>query len=154
MPYRAKMEINSDFKEILSLLARHRVRYVVVGGYAVVHHAAPRFTKDLDLFVEATISNAKRLLKALRDFAGPLPELTAKILADPDKVLMMGRPPTRIDILKSIHGVRFETAWKNRVRTDLGGVVANIISRRDLRRNKRACGRPQDLIDLEWLSGG
>ena len=152
MPFKAKMEINSDFRELLSLLARHRVRYVVVGGYAVIHHAEPRFTKDLDVFVEASETNATRLLRALRDFAGPLPELTVETLADPDKVLMMGRSPTRIDILKSIDGVRFATAWKNRVRANLGGVVANVISRRDLRRNKRASGRPQDLLDLEWLN--
>jgi hypothetical protein len=66
---------------------------------------------------------------------------------------MMGRPPTRVDLLKSIDGVTFETAWKNRLRVDLGGVRANVIARRDLIRNKRAAGRPQDLIDLGWLRG-
>lgn len=145
------MHLSSDFSELLSLLARHRVRYVVVGGYAVVHHVEPRYTKDLDLFVEATIENATRLKDALEEFAGPLPELTVEDLADPTRVIMMGRVPTRIDIIKSIDGVRFATAWKNRVRADLGRVRANVIARRDLIRNKRASGRPQDLIDLEWL---
>ncbi len=109
------MEINSDFKELLSLLGQHRVRYLVVGEYAVIHHVEPRFTKDLDIFVEASEANARRLLTALRVFAGPLRELTVETLAHPDRVLMMGRPPTRVDILKSIDGVRFETAWKNRL---------------------------------------
>lgn len=84
----AKMHLSSDFSELLSLLARHRVRYVVVGGYAVVHHAEPRYTKDLDLFVEATAENAKRLKRALEEFAGPLPELTVEDLADPTRVIM------------------------------------------------------------------
>lgn len=147
------MEISSDFSDLLSLLAHHRARYLVVGGWAVVYHAEPRYTKDIDIFVEATPSNGRRLLRALEEFAGPLPELSLDDLIDPHKIIMMGRPPTRIDILKSIDGVRFETAWKNRVRVSLGGMHVNIISRPDLMRNKRASGRPQDLIDLEWLRG-
>lgn len=144
--------MNSDFVDLLSQLARHRVRYLIVGGYAVVHHAEPRYTKELDIFVEASTRNAARLAGALRAFAGALRELTVELLADPDKVVMMGRPPTRIDFIKRIDGVRFETAWKNRVRIQLDGVGANVISRRDLIRNKRASGRPQDLLYIAALT--
>jgi hypothetical protein len=149
----AKVHLSSDFSELLSLLGRHRVKYIVVGGYAVVHHTEPRYTKDLDIFVEATLANARRLKRALEEFAGPLPTVTLDDLADPTRVIMIGRAPTRVDLLKSIDGVRFETAWRNRVRVDLGSVTANVIARRDLIRNKRASGRPQDLLDLAWLRG-
>jgi hypothetical protein len=143
--------MNSDFDALLSRLARYRVKYLIVGGYAVIHYCEPRYTKDIDIFVEASTTNARRLRAALEDFAGPLPDVTDDDLADPKRVIMMGRPPTRVDLIKSIDGVRFETAWKNRVRANIGGRVVNLISRRDLMRNKRASGRPQDLLDLEWL---
>lgn len=146
------MQINSDFSELLSLLVRHRVRYLVVGGWAVIHYAEPRFTKDLDIFVDADEVNCRRLKQALEVFAGPLPDLSVDDLADPHRVIMMGRPPTRVDLLKSIDGVRFETAWKNRVRVKFGSVPVNLISRKDLIRNKRASARPQDLLDLENLT--
>jgi hypothetical protein len=145
------MQLNSDFSDLLSALARHRVRYLVVGGWAVGYHAEPRYTKDLDIFVAADMPNCRRLQKALEAFAGPLPELHLDDLADPNRVIMMGRPPTRIDLLKSIDGVRFETAWRNRVRVRLGTVTVNLISREDLIRNKRASGRAQDLLDLSVL---
>jgi hypothetical protein len=145
------MKINSEFSELLSLLGQHRVRYVIVGGWAVVHHSEPRYTKDIDIFVEASEANCRRLKRALEQFAGPLPELTIEDLMDRQRVIMMGRPPTRVDLLKSIDGVRFETAWKNRIRVQAGPVRANFISRQDLIRNKRASGRPQDLLDLEGL---
>jgi hypothetical protein len=153
MSERGDVRMNSDFEDLLSLLAKHRVRYLVVGGYAVIHYCEPRYTKDIDIFVEASTTNARRLRRALEEFAGPLPDLNDEDLADPDKVIMMGRAPTRIDLLKSIDGVRFSTAWKNRVRVRIGQRSVNIISKRDLMRNKRASGRPQDLIDLEWLTG-
>src|SRR5690606_4838544 len=145
------MQINSDFSELLLLLARHRVRYLIVGGWAVIHYAEPRYTKDLDIFVDADEGNCRRLKQALETFAGPLPELGIEDLTDRRRVIMMGRPPARVDLLKSIDGVRFETAWKNRVRVKFGDTPVNLISRRDLIRNKRASGRPQDLLDLDNL---
>ena len=148
------MEINSDFRDLLSLLGRHRVRYLIVGGWAVVYHAEPRYTKDLDLYVDAARPNCERLKRALEEFAGPLPQLSLEDLVDESRVLMMGRPPVRIDILKSIDGVRFGTAWKNRIRASFGGVNVNLIGKRDLIRNKRASGRPQDLLDLDSLTRG
>jgi hypothetical protein len=124
------MQLNSDFSDLLSALARHRVRYLIVGGWAVGYHAEPRYTKDLDIFVAADLPNCRRLQQALEAFAGPLPEL---------------------HLLKSIDGVRFETAWHNRVRVRVGSVSVNLISRKDLIRNKRASGRAQDLLDLSVL---
>lgn len=145
--------MNSEFKDLLSLLAKHRVRYLIVGGYAVIHYCEPRYTKDIDIFVEASPANARRLRTAVEAFLGPLTDITDDDLADPDRVIMMGRAPTRIDLLKSIDGVRFATAWKNRVRVRTPSGSVNLISKRDLIRNKRASGRPQDLLDLAWLTG-
>lgn len=118
-----------------------------------MYHTEPRYTKDLDVYVDAARPNCERLKRALEEFAGPLPQLTVDDLADEHRVLMMGRPPVRIDILKAIDGVRFETAWKNRTRASFGSVRVNLIARRDLIRNKRASGRPRDLLDLEALTG-
>lgn len=146
------MQLNSEFSELLSLLAQHRVKYLIVGGWAVVIHAEPRYTKDIDIFVEPSAENCRRLQRALEAFAGPLPELGLADLMDPRRVIMMGRPPTRIDLLKSIDGVRFATAWKNRMRVKFGGLNVNVISRRDLIRNKRAAGRPSDQLDVAALT--
>ncbi|MCX4247815.1 hypothetical protein OEB96_44800 [Paraliomyxa miuraensis] len=118
-----------------------------------MYHTEPRYTKDLDIFVDAAFANCERLKRALEEFAGPLPQLTVEELADKRRVLMMGRPPVRIDVLKAIDGVRFETAWKNRTRASFGGTRVNLIGRRDLIRNKRASGRPRDLLDLDALTG-
>lgn len=92
------MQLNSEFSELLSLLAQHRVKYLIVGGWAVVIHAEPRYTKDIDIFVEPSAENCRRLQRALEAFAGPLPELGLADLMDPRRVIMMGRPPTRIDL--------------------------------------------------------
>lgn len=86
------MKLNSDFSDLLSALGRHHVRYLIVGGWAVVYHAEPRYTKDLDIFVDADVANCRRLQRALESFAGPLPELTLEDLADTKRVIMMGRP--------------------------------------------------------------
>jgi hypothetical protein len=146
--------MNSDFRDLLSALNAHRARFLVVGGYAVIHHAEPRYTKDLDLLVAATAPNAARVYRALVDFIGPLEAVGPRTLAEPDVLVKLGRPPSRIDLLSSIPGVRFDTAWRNRVRATYAGVPVCIISRTDLMRNKRAVGRPQDLVDLEALRVG
>jgi len=143
--------MNSDFKELLSIFNAQGVKYLIVGGYAVAAHAEPRFTKDLDIWVEASIENAKRVFGALRSFGAPLSGLTENDFSQEGSFYQMGRPPARVDILMSIDGVRFEDAWDNRVEADFDGVTANFISRKDLITAKKAAGRPQDLIDVENL---
>jgi hypothetical protein len=146
-----KVELNRDWTEFLSALIARRVRFVLVGGHAVAGHAEPRFTEDLDVFVEPTLTNAKRLRAALVDFGfGPVVP-SATVLAAPDKVFMLGRKPSRIDVLTGIDGVSFEQAWEGRVEADFVAPPLYVIGRAELIANKRASGRPKDLIDLAAL---
>jgi hypothetical protein len=143
--------MNSDFRDLLRLFNAHKVRYLVVGGYAVRKYTEPRYTKDLDIWVEATPKNAKAVFKALRRFEAPLADLSEADFAIEGFFYQMGRPPARIDILMSILGVAFADAWLNRAASDFDGVTAHFISIKDLIANKRAVGRPQDLIDVNSL---
>jgi hypothetical protein len=143
--------MSSDFSDLLRLFKSHRVRYLIVGGHAVMKYTEPRFTKDLDIWVEASSKNARAVFKALRTFGAPLADLAESDFAKEGFFYQMGRPPTRVDILMSIEGVRFADAWPNRVKTEFEGVSAYVISRKDLMENKRSLARPQDRLDLENL---
>ncbi len=144
--------MNSDFKELLRIFNEKQVKYLVIGGYAVMKHSEPRFTKDLDIWVWTDSENAKLVFRALREFGAPLTGLTEIDFTQLGTFYQMGRPPARIDILMSIDGVGFEEAWGNRIASDFDGVPAHIISKQDLITAKRAAGRPQDLVDLESLT--
>jgi hypothetical protein len=143
--------MNSDFKDLLSILNAHNVRYLVVGGYAVMKYTEPRYTKDLDVWVDASPENARAVFESLRQFGAPLTNLSASDFAHEGCIYQMGRPPARVDVLTSIEGVRFADAWRNRVATDFDGAPTHLISRHDLLVNKRALGRPQDLLDANNL---
>jgi hypothetical protein len=142
----------SDFKELLSILNAKQVKYLVIGGYAVMKYTEPRFTKDLDIWVWTDPENAKQVFQALREFGAPLAGLSEADFTQPGSFYQMGRPPARIDILMSIDGLGFEEAWENRIESDFDGVPAYIISKQDLILAKRAAGRLQDLVDLEALT--
>jgi predicted nucleotidyltransferase len=145
--------LNPDFRELLELLDRHDVRFLVVGGYSVALHGHPRYTKDLDLWILADGSNAERLLAALGDFGFGSLGLSAGDFTAPGHVVQLGVAPARIDLLTSLSGVDFETCWARRETVDVDGLRLPVISLDDLRANKRALGRHQDLADLEALSG-
>jgi hypothetical protein len=144
----------SDYRELLSILNAHRVKYLVVGAYAVAIHAQPRATKDLDILVKADAENAKAVFSALAEFGAPLEGLTSADFEKPGPFFRMGREPVGVDILTSISGVEFDAAWARRVEdvfdedTDLR---VNFISRADLLAAKRAAGRRQDLADIEAI---
>jgi hypothetical protein len=144
--------VNSDFSALLSCLNACRAKYLVVGGQAVIQFAEPRYTKDLDILVEPSVANARRVHEALERFMGRLDAVGPETLAEPGLWLKLGRAPVRIDILTSIPGVRFQTAWRNRVVVRIGAVAVKFISPRDLIRNKRAVGRHVDLADVEALT--
>lgn len=146
------MDLPDDWRELLKLLGSRRVKFLVVGAHALAVHGRPRMTGDLDLLVEATPTNAGRLLEALGEFGFGSLGLTEEDFTRPDFVISLGNPPLRVDLLTSISGVSFERAWKGRVRARVGGVVVNVLGRREYIENKRAAGRPKDQLDLALLA--
>ncbi len=145
--------MNSDFKELLQCFARHRVHYLVVGGYAVIHYAEPRFTRDLDLWIEPTTVNAKRVAAAFREFGIPLVEVTESDLAQPGTQFMLGRSPVMLDFLTTIPPLDFVSCWQQRKRVQHAFGRVNYLNIQDLITAKQHAGRPQDLVDLEALTG-
>ena len=145
------MFVNSDFSDLLRLFNAGRVRYLVIGGFAVIQYAEPRFTADLDLWVGTDPGNAGAVYEALREFGAPLSGLTAGDFAEEGYLYQMGVPPVRVDVLMGIPGIGFEEAWARRVEIDFDGLPVPFISREDLITAKRASGRPQDMIDVQSL---
>lgn len=146
------MFVNSDFSDLLSLFNAKNVRYLVIGGYAVIQYAEPRYTKDLDIWISVDQENAATVYNALKEFGAPLAEMSEADFAEEGYFYQMGRPPMRVYILMGIPGVAFENAWQQRVEVDFDGLKVKFISREDLITAKKASGRPQDLIDADLLS--
>jgi hypothetical protein len=145
------MELDRDFKEFLACLVAHNVRFLVVGGYAVAVHGHPRYTGDLDIWIWTGSENADDLLSALADFGFASVGLTSADFTEPDRVIQLGYPPVRIDLLTSIDGVDFESCFARRIEVPLGDLSVPFIALDDLRTNKAASGRPQDRADLAAL---
>jgi hypothetical protein len=143
--------VNEDFRDLFAALNAAGARYLIVGGHALAFHATPRFTKDLDVWVEPTVSNARCVLAALEDFGAPLSGLSLEDLVSPGVVFQMGVPPNRIDVLTEIEGVSFEEAWVDRAAGAYGDQPIAVIGIEQLIRNKRTVGRPQDLVDADLL---
>ena len=148
------MQLPVEWSEFIDLLLRHRVRFLLIGAHALAIHGRPRATLDLDVFVEPSEANAKRLGDVLADFGFTESAAQWRHFAEPDRMMTLGREPLRIDILNKISGVTFSTAWKHRVAGDLDGRRIHVIGLRDLRRNKLASGRPKDLLDVALLDEG
>jgi predicted nucleotidyltransferase len=145
------MQLDRDFKEFLACLAGRDVRFLVVGGYAVAAHGHPRYTGDLDVWVRSSGENAERLIAALDAFGFGSVGLTTDDFTEPGRVVQLGYPPVRIDLLTSIDGVAFDACFERRVEIELDGLVVPFIALDDLRRNKSSSGRPQDIADLAAL---
>jgi hypothetical protein len=145
------MLTNPDFRELLKLFEKHNVRYLIVGGYAVMKYSEPRFTKDLDIFIATDQNNAKGVFSALKEFGAPLENLSIGDFAQKGYFYQMGRPPLRVDIMMSIPGIEFDEAWKNREVVQIDDFKILFISRSDLIQAKAVSGRPQDNIDIEKL---
>lgn len=148
---RSTEDTTRDFDEFFASLRRHEVRFVIVGAYAVAYHAKPRYTKDIDVFIAADTTNSNRLMMALEEFGFSGASLKASDFEGAGRIVQLGFPPSRIDLLTSIDGVSFEDAWTGRVEGTYGSTKVWYIGKAELIRNKRASGRPQDLLDLEWL---
>jgi len=143
--------LNPDYREMLECLYGEKVKFLLVGAYAVAVYGYPRATKDIDLFVRATPENASNLMRALRRFGAPLADVSEADFASEGIVFQIGDSPRRIDILTRISGVEFERAYSNRKMVSVDGVEIPVISISDLIANKRATGRTQDLADIEKL---
>jgi hypothetical protein len=146
------MEIQSDFRDLLESFNKNRVEYVIVGGYALAFHGAPRYTGDLDILVNASEDNAHRILQALNEFGFGAVGLSIQDFREPDKVIQLGYPPVRVDIVTSISGVSWGEAFQNRVAGKYGDIRVYYIGRKQFVINKRTVGRKKDLADLEALS--
>jgi hypothetical protein len=145
------MEIQPDFRDLLACFNKHEVEFLVVGGYALAVHGAPRLTGDLDLYVRPSPDNALRALAALREFGfGPL-DISADDFAVPDRVIQLGYPPVRVDLVTSISGVSWDEAVLDGPTAQFGDVPVRVIGYDAFLRNKRATGRRKDLADIEAL---
>lgn len=141
--------MDENLRQLLSAFNDNRVKYVVVGGYAVFVHAQPRMTKDLDVFIESSPANAKAVYAALKQFGAPLSDITEQDFQLPTMVVRVGVPPICVDILQSIDGLDFPTVYAGSIEYLVDDEVpARYISADDLITNKLASGRPQDLADV------
>jgi hypothetical protein len=143
--------MNSDFKELLQTFNEESVRYLVVGGYAVIHHSQPRYTKDLDVWVEPSAENADRIARAFLKFGLPMEGISKHDFATDKFQFYIGVPPCAFDFLTSISGLQFARAWSNRTTDDSEGFPIWYLGKADLITAKQAAGRPQDLADLDEL---
>ena len=145
------IEFPKDFKEFLQLLNSKKVEYLVIGGYAVGYHGYPRATGDMDIWISMNEKNALKMVNALKKFGFDIPELKKEMFLKKEKIIRMGVPPMRLEIITTIDGVGFEKCFKNRVIADFESFKVNFISKGDLLINKRASGRPKDLVDYSKL---
>ena len=145
------MEAQQDFKELLALLNALHVKYIIVGGYALAFHGAPRMTGDIDIFVEPSNENALKLLEALKKFGFGNIGLKVEDFNQVDNVIQLGQPPVRVDILTSLTGVPWKKAYATKKKGKYGELFVYFISRELLLKNKRSIGRKKDQADIEAL---
>ena len=147
----AKIELHPDFKDFLRFLNSHNVRYLLVGGYAVGYHGYPRATGDMDIWIEISEVNSKKVVSAFRDFGMPDETISEGLFLEKNKVIRIGVPPVRLEVITSASRVSFNECYSNREVIEIDGISINFISLQDLKKNKHAAGRYKDLEDLEHL---
>ena len=145
------MDIQSDFKDLLGLFNKHQVKFLIVGGYALAFHGAPRMTGDIDLFIDTNSENAQRIMQALGEFGFGDVGLTLQDFTLPEKIIQLGVPPVRVDILTSLSGVSWEKAYESKESGKYGNVPVFYINKELFLFNKRAIGRKKDEADIEAL---
>lgn len=143
--------LNKDFKEFVQFLNANAVEYLVVGGYALMAHGHPRYTGDIDFWVNPTAANIANLLTALKQFGFGSTDLKDEDFFVEQAVIQLGYPPARIDLMVAVSGVEFRSAYESRFEVDLDDTQINVINRADFIRNKQATGRPKDFADLKEL---
>lgn len=145
------MEFPNDFKEFIELLNKHKVQYLIVGGFAVGFHSRPKFTNDIDFWINNTTDNASLIIKVLKDFGFGKLDITIEDLQSPNKIIQLGNEPMRIDLLTSVSGLNFNDAFKNKIVAKYFNVKTNFINMKDLIQNKTASGRKKDKFDIDWI---
>lgn len=145
------MVLNKDFREFIELLNSHNIKYLVVGGYAVTVHGYPRYTNDIDIWFWIDKSNVENLIKVLKDFGFGSLDIKIDDFLQPNKVIQLGYPPNRIDLLTSVSGLQFDECYPKKVSFDIDGIKIDFIDLENLKKNKKASGRHKDLNDLDNL---
>ena len=147
----AKIKLAADFSDFLKLCLQNNVSFMVIGGYAVIHHSRPRYTGDLDLWIDASLDNAERVISVLLEFGFPPNTVSTEMITDKKKIIRMGFEPMRLELFTSIPGLEFSNCYDRRELVKIGRMMVPFISLEDLKINKRVSGRPKDLQDLEEL---
>lgn len=145
------MTLAEDFEEFIRLLNKHRVEYMVVGGYALAFHGKPRYTGDIDIWIGISQDNATNLLNVIRDFGLGSLGFTKEDFLKEGLISQIGRPPLRIDILNSIDGVEFTEAYKSVQQIEIDRLKVKYIGLGDFIKNKQATGRKKDLLDIQEI---
>ncbi len=146
------MRLQKDFEEFIRLLNKNGIKYLIVGGYAFAYHAYPRFTQDIDIFIQITKINIKKIIDVFKQFGFEEINISEEDIAKKDKIVQLGYPPNRIDIITSISGVSFNNAWKNKVKAKFGKEEIFIISLDDYIKNKKASNRKKDNFDIDEIN--
>jgi len=145
------MKTEKDYEEFLELLNKHKVRYCIIGSYALSFHARPRYTKDIDILIEASPENAEKILIVLEKFGFDSLNLRVEDFSEKGNIIQLGYEPVRIDIMTSLKGLDFSDVWENRVQGSYGKQMVNFIDRQNLIKSKKISNRTQDKADLELL---
>jgi hypothetical protein len=151
------MRLADDLREFVGLLLSKKVEFLIVGAYALAFHKTPRYTGDIDIFVNNSAENAARIIEALKDFGFGSLGLTNEDFESGDQVVQLGIAPNRIDLLTKISGVSFEEAWPDRQEGELDGLHVPFLSAPHMVRNKLSSARDKDLVDAKklqrWIDG-
>jgi predicted nucleotidyltransferase len=147
----AKIKLAADFKDFLKLCLRNEVRFLVIGGYAVIHHSRPRYTGDLDIWIDASLENARRVVTVLQEFGFPSDAVSTEMITDRKKIIRMGFEPMRLELFTTIPGIEFSGCYERRILVKIDRILVPFISLEDLKINKLASGRPKDIQDIQEL---
>ncbi len=143
--------VNQDFKDLFKTFKEYTVKYLIVGAYAVIYYAEPRYTKDLDIWIEPTMENARRVWEALAAFGAPLKDVSLDDFCNLELIYQIGVAPNRIDIMMNIPGLEFSSAWDRRETSSYGGEPVYIVHIDDLIEAKKTMDREQDRLDVRIL---
>lgn len=145
------MKVEKDYEDILKLFNRHKVKYCIIGAFAVAFYARPRYTKDIDILIDSSPENAKKIIRALTEFGFEDLDLSEDDLCQEGNIIQLGYEPLRVDIVTSLSGTSFDQVWKNKVGADYGREKVYFIGLDDLIQTKKQSSRPQDKVDLDLL---